>query len=171
MPTLLTFHHGYAEITEMTPTCFPIPLILPLSGKLVSILASTVSTSPVDDPRLSTNVPWITFLSSELGGDLSFQKLLYDELHCRSSGGFCLFLHRLPPFLALFTLYLALRKEETPMVEAPCGWGDWFCGSPGEHTDRRALSKQDDCVSGERKASADLLKMVRAPLPVAVQHI
>jgi hypothetical protein len=75
-----------------------------ITGKLICVSASTVTTFPITQAGLPTDPPTLSFLPSQFDAYLGFQKRFQDWLDGYTGRIFGLLLHRLQASLAFLPL-------------------------------------------------------------------
>src|SRR5882762_907396 len=75
MLALLTFQHRHGQVFNDSPACLQFTPIMTVPDELIGIPTSTVPTFPVNGSLLALELPWLAFLSSQLGCHLHFHHL------------------------------------------------------------------------------------------------
>src|SRR5256884_3974164 len=82
MLTALTFQHGHMQVFNDSPACLQLTPIMAIPDELVGITAPTMLAFPVDGSLLALGLPWLAFLSSQLGCHLRFHHLSHHLSNC-----------------------------------------------------------------------------------------
>jgi hypothetical protein len=75
MLALLTFQHRHGQVFNDSPACLQFTPIMTVPDELIGIRTSTVPAFPVHFSGLPVCLPWLAFLSSQLGCHLGFHHL------------------------------------------------------------------------------------------------
>src|SRR5258708_38854113 len=81
MLTPLLFQPGHWHILNRSPASLQFTSIMTVSRECVCVAASTVSTFPVNFPRLAGDHTRLSFFSPELGCHLGFQNVCHYHSH------------------------------------------------------------------------------------------
>jgi hypothetical protein len=111
--TLLALEHGHLQVLHMPPSGLQISLVVSISGKLLGILAPTVSTRPVDLTLLAADLAICSFLPPEFESHFGFQKSCQDGFDGLQGRCFRLLLHCFDDLFAFFSLEMLDRNGYT----------------------------------------------------------